>query len=194
MKHWQGVRVRDLRSVYIDVIVKWECIDRRENSCKEQLHLELLFAQLPSLCPYHTESSIPLNTTNPEFAPPRGHASHCSRVAPIHSLPSHQMLDFKTLLISLPPNHEYWPPYLPSRKRCMCLLPSLPFNLFPCVICLPFSSAYPTLTILCSSPWILLSHPEHTERTLGKSLDLRMDETLSSCVLLFCFYLRNVGW
>jgi len=43
------------------------------------------------------------------------------------------------------------------------------------------------------SSWILLSHPEHTERTLGKSLDLLTEETVSSCMLQFCFYLRSAG-
>ncbi|XP_054985981.1 unconventional myosin-Id isoform X2 [Sorex araneus] len=39
--------------------------------------------------------------------------------------------------------------------------------------------------------WILLSHSEPSERTLGEPLDLPTAETVSSCPPLFCFDLRD---
>lgn len=92
-----------------------------------------------------------------------------------------------------PPDHERCPAWFSPRSPCMCLLPPSACSASLCEPPASFPSAYLNLTVLCSCPWILLSHPEYTERTLGKSLDLPPEETSSSCLLLFCFDLSSAG-
>lgn len=75
--------------------------------------------------------------------------------------------------------------HVPASSPSSCLL--------PLIICQCFSSL---LTQFLPSFAVLLglSHTLHTEWYLGKSLDLPTDGTISSCVQLFCFYLRSAGW
>lgn len=134
LKYWRGFKIRDWRTVRIDVIVEGTCRQVRKQSCKKQLHLEL-----PSPRILHD-----FYTPSPECAPPRGHTRHCSRTGPIPTFLTNYWA-FKTLLLSLPPDHEYWPPCFLSRMSCMCLLPSL------CLIRFPVWSAFCFLLCLSSA-------------------------------------------
>lgn len=104
-----------------------------------------------------------------------------------HHLPS--QLDFQSLTFCLPPDDEQWA-HLCNVPACACFRPSS--CLLFLVICRSFSSL---LTQFLPSFAVLLglSHTLHTEWYLGKSLDLPMDGTLSSCMQLFSFYLRRAG-
>lgn len=99
------------------------------------------------------------------LAAPGVHTCPCNRAAPIPpSSPTQVYVGTQHLTLSLLVFSQ-------ALHACACSSPFI-WSASLCDLPSSFPSAYLNLTVLCSSPWILLSHPEYTERTLGKSLDL----------------------
>lgn len=136
LKHWRGVGVRALRTIYIDVIVK-EKRDRQESravrdSCVESYHwlnllASVLIAQNPPWVAF-----IPQPWVYSSRSP-------CRTLLRTASIPTFLICNlswtFQTLLICLPPNHEYCLLLFSQEcHACACFHPTPSFNLLPCVI------------------------------------------------------------
>lgn len=197
LKHRRGVRVRTLRTVYMDV-VKEEKRDRQEsravrNRCVEGYHwLNLLASGLIS----QTLREL-LFYPSSEFTPPRVHAGHCSEQLPFPpfspavlaglSRPySSAFPQTMNTASSFPPKDAtHVPASIPPHPLTCCPV----WSAFFFLLC--FSSSYHPLQFFLDSFIPLWTHWANLRQV---TLDLPTDETVSSCMLLSCFSLRKAGW
>ena len=130
------------------MIVQEENTVRQDRRAIGSSHLWSYYFPNLLACLDHTESPCTV-TPSPQFTP-SGSMPVTAAGQPL----AHQLQVYlETLLTPRPPHHVLTFPFPPSSSaHVLAFSPS--FNVALCNLPSSFSSAYPNLTILCSSPWI----------------------------------------